>query len=161
VSSSVNIIAPPVSLADVRGSQAANKLKDANSAVDSEKIKKSAREFEAVLLSHWLEQAEQSFATVPGAEKDQDAIPGHDQFQAIAVQAIATSLSGKNGGLGIASLVTKHLEIAAAHRQHCKTLILNGFSQPSEPTTTSTEGIKKLNIPLKFLGKSADKVGTR
>jgi Rod binding domain-containing protein len=119
VSSSVSVIAPPVSLADVRGTQAANKLKDANSGVDSDQIKKSAREFEAVLLSHWLEQAEQSFATVPGSEEDQDAVPGHDQFQAIAVQAIATSLSGRSGGLGIASLVTKHLE-TATERQYRK-----------------------------------------
>lgn len=30
------------------------------------KINKGAKEFEAVLLGSWLQQAEQSFATIPG-----------------------------------------------------------------------------------------------
>ncbi len=55
---------PAVSLSDLRGTQAAEKLKNTDSS-NSAKIQKSAREFEAVLLSHWLEQAEQSFASVP------------------------------------------------------------------------------------------------
>ncbi len=108
-------IANSVTLAEVRGTQAADRLKTADPK-DSAKIRKSAHDFEAVLLSHWLEQAEQSFASVPGSDKDQDADPGRDQFHSIAMQAVATALSGAHGGLGIASMVEKGLE--KAHQAH-------------------------------------------
>jgi len=113
--SSSGIITPAVSLSDVRGAQAAEKLKSTDSA-NSAKIQNSAREFEAVLLSHWLEQAEQSFASVPGSDQDPDADPGRDQFHAIAMQAVGSALTGGHGGLGIAAMVAKHLEAQAAHK---------------------------------------------
>jgi Rod binding domain-containing protein len=116
--SSTGLVAPAVSLSDVRGSQATEKLeklKNADSG-NSAKIQKSAREFEAVLLSHWLEQAEQSFASVPGSNQDPDSDPGKDQFHAIAMQAVGSALSGSRGGLGIAAMVAKHLEAQAAHK---------------------------------------------
>ncbi len=34
----------------------------------SEKIDKAARNFESLLVGHWLEQAEKSFASVPGTD---------------------------------------------------------------------------------------------
>lgn len=111
--SSISTITPQVSLSDVRGKQAADNLKNTSDASKS-KIQKSAKEFEAVLMSHWLEQAEQSFATVPGGDPDADPSSGHDQFQSIAMQAVAGALSGNRGGLGIASMVAKHLE--ATHK---------------------------------------------
>ena len=46
---------------------------------DSSKIEKGAKEFEAMLLTTWLQQAEQSIATVPGAEDDEDAA-GREQM---------------------------------------------------------------------------------
>jgi Rod binding domain-containing protein len=112
--SSNGMISPSVSLSDLRGGQAIDKLKKStiagkDTAAGKEKIQKSAREFEAVLLSHWLEQAEQSFATVPGGDKEEED-PGHDQFTAMAMQSVATSLSGSRGGLGIAAMVAKHLQ---------------------------------------------------
>ena len=112
--SSTSIITP-VSLSDLRGTQAADKLKNTD-AGNSAKIQKSAREFEAVLLSHWLEQAEQSFASVPGSNQDPDQDPGKDQFHAIAMQAVGTALTGGHGGLGIAAMVAKHLQAQAAHK---------------------------------------------
>lgn len=125
--SSSNIIMPPVSLSDVRGTQAADRLK--NTDANSGKIQKSAREFEAVLLSHWLEQAEQSFASVPGSDSDPDADPGKDQFHAIAMQAVGTALAGSRGGLGIATMVAKHLEIQASHNVKDKPLETNGLKE--------------------------------
>ncbi len=113
--SSTSIITPAVSLSDLRGTQAAEKLKNTDPA-NLAKIQKSAREFEAVLLSHWLEQAEQSFASVPGSAQDPDADPGKDQFHAIAMQAVGTALTGGHGGLGIAAMVAKHLEAQAARK---------------------------------------------
>lgn len=112
--SSTSIITP-VSLSDLRGTQAADKLKSTD-AGNSAKIQKSAHEFEAVLLSHWLEQAEQSFASVPGSDSDPDQDPGKDQFHAIAMQAVGTALTGGHGGLGIAAMVAKHLQAQAAHK---------------------------------------------
>lgn len=129
MSSDISMITPPVSLSEVRGTQAASKLKAAASGDRSSTIEKSAREFEAVLLSHWLEQAEQSFATVPGSDSDQDQAPGHDQMLGIAMQAIGSALSGRSGGLGIASLVTKHLE-AASEKHHGKELVSKDLHVP-------------------------------
>jgi len=119
--SSTSITMPAVSLSDVRGTQAAEKLKNSDSG-NSAKIQKSAREFEAVLLSHWLEQAEQSFASVPGSDQDPDADPGRDQFHAIAMQAVGSALTGGHGGLGIADMVAKHLEAQAAQK-HSPTIM--------------------------------------
>jgi Rod binding domain-containing protein len=119
--SSTGLAAPAVSLSDLRGTRAAETLKNTDPG-NSAKIQKSAREFEAVLLSHWLEQAEQSFATVPGSDQDPDADPGRDQFHAIAMQAVGSALTGGHGGLGIAAMVAKHLEAQAAQKASAKAL---------------------------------------
>jgi Rod binding domain-containing protein len=113
--SSTRIVVPAVSLSDLRNTQTAEKLKNTD-ASNSAKIQESAREFEAVLLSHWLEQAEQSFASVPGSDQDPDQDPGKDQFHAIAMQAVGGALTGGHGGLGIAAMVAKHLQAQAAHK---------------------------------------------
>jgi Rod binding domain-containing protein len=122
--SSNSLVMPAVSLSDVRGTQAAEKLKSTD-AGNSAKIQKSAREFEAVLLSHWLEQAEQSFASVPGSDQDPDADPGKDQFHAIAMQAVGSALTGGHGGLGIAAMVAKHLEAQAEQKASAKAIETN------------------------------------
>lgn len=107
--SSISTITPQVSLSDLRGKQAADNLKSTSDASKA-KIEKSAKDFESVLMGHWLEQAQQSFATVPGGDPHDDPSLGKDQFQSIAMQAVAGALSGHKGGLGIASMVAKHLE---------------------------------------------------
>lgn len=137
--SSSGLVPPAVSLSDVRGSQAAEKLGKLKNtdAGNAAKIQKSAREFEAVLLSHWLEQAEQSFASVPGSNQDPDADPGRDQFHAIAMQAVGTALSGSHSGLGIAAMVAKHLEAQAAHKASNDVL--------------KTNDLKPIPIPIKPL----------
>ena len=116
--SSTGLVTPAISLSDVRGTQATEKLEKLKNTDSGNvaKIQKSAREFEAVLLSHWLEQAEQSFASVPGSDEDPDADPGRDQFHAIAMQAVGSALTGGHGGLGVAAMVAKHLEVQAAHK---------------------------------------------
>jgi len=121
--SSTGIVTPAVSLSEIRSAQVAEKLKNTGSG-SSAKIQKSAREFEAVLLSHWLEQAEQSFASVPGSDQDSDADPGRDQFHAIAMQAVGSALTGGHGGLGIAAMVAKHLEAQTARKDAVKSGII-------------------------------------
>ena len=106
--SSISTITPQISLSDLRGAEAANKLKSPEAT--KAKIEKSSKDFESVLMGHWLEQAQQSFATVPGGDKDEEPSLGKDEFQSIAMQAVASALSGRNGGLGIAHMVAKHLE---------------------------------------------------
>src|SRR5580692_4658997 len=68
-------------------------------AKDDEKIDKGAKEFESILVGSWLQQAEQSFATLPGADDDQD--PGREQMMSLGVQTLSTSMTA-SGGIGIA-----------------------------------------------------------
>jgi len=138
--SSTRIVMPTVSLSDLRGTQAAEKLKNTDSS-NSAKIQKSAREFEAVLLSHWLEQAERSFASVPGSDQDPDQDPGKDQFHAIAMQAVGGALTGGHGGLGIAAMVAKHLQAQAAHKESAVT------SLELKDLHTATLSVKPLAAP--------------
>jgi Rod binding domain-containing protein len=77
------------------------------------KIKKAGSDFESILLGSWLQQAENSFATVPGGDEEDDGGTGKDQFQGIAMQALAGSLT-KSGGIGIAKMITQHLHSAAS-----------------------------------------------
>ena len=78
---------------------------------DSSKIEKGAKEFEAMLLTTWLQQAEQSIATVPGAEDDEDAA-GREQMMSLGVQSLSTAMVA-SGGIGIASMIAKALHGAA------------------------------------------------
>jgi Rod binding domain-containing protein len=77
------------------------------------KIEKAGKDFESILLGNWLQQAENSFATVPGGDGVDDSDPGKDQFQGLAMQALAGSLT-KSGGIGIAKMITQHLRSADA-----------------------------------------------
>ncbi|MBB6145024.1 Rod binding domain-containing protein [Silvibacterium bohemicum] len=85
---------------------------------DDAKIEKGSKEFESVLLGSWLQQAEQSFASVPGAEDDEDEA-GRDQVMNYGVQALSQSLAA-SGGIGIAKMVSKAMHAAAdkAYAQH-------------------------------------------
>ena len=80
------------------------------------KIKKAGADFESILLGSWLQKAEKSFATVPGGDEDEDADPGKDQFQGMAMQSLASSLTA-SGGIGIAKMITEHLHTAAQREQ--------------------------------------------
>lgn len=72
------------------------------------KMVKAGKDFESILLGSWLQQAEQSFATVPGGDGQGDDDGGKDQFQGIAMQALAGSLTA-SGGIGIARMITDSL----------------------------------------------------
>ena len=74
------------------------------------KIEKGAKEFESILIGSWLQQAEQSFATVPGADDDED--PGREQMMSLGVQTLSTSMTA-SGGIGIAKMVAKAMHAAA------------------------------------------------
>ena len=80
--------------------------KDLNDA----KIDKGSKEFEAILLGSWLQQAEQSFTTLPGSDDDKDV--ASDQVMSFGVQALSTSLAA-SGGIGIAKMLAKAMHAAA------------------------------------------------
>ena len=75
------------------------------------KIEKSAKEFESILLGSWLQQAEQSFGSLPGGDDDDDADAGKEQFQGMAMQSLGTSMTAA-GGIGIAKMISKQLHKA-------------------------------------------------
>lgn len=81
-------------------------------ATENSKIEKSAKDFESILLGSWLQQAEQSFGSLPGGDDDEDADPGKDQFQGIAMQSLGNSMTAA-GGIGIAKMIAKQLHKAA------------------------------------------------
>jgi Rod binding domain-containing protein len=83
----------------------------ASVATENSKIEKSAKDFESILLGSWLQQAEQSFGSVPGGDDDDDEDAGKDQFQGMAMQSLGTSMTA-SGGIGIAKMISKQLHKA-------------------------------------------------
>jgi Rod binding domain-containing protein len=75
------------------------------------KIEKSARDFEAILLSNWLGQAEESFAKVPGGDDDEDD-SATAQFTQMSMQSLGASFAG-TGGIGIAKMISAQLHRTA------------------------------------------------
>ena len=97
-------------LDSARSSEAVQTLRGAQTAgADPKRIDKAAKNFESLLIGHWLEQAEKSFASVPGTDPDQKDDSSRDQFMSIACESLAQGLS-RTGGFGIAALISKRLE---------------------------------------------------
>ena len=94
---------------------------------------KAGKDFESILLGNWLQQAEQSFATVPGGD-GQDDDGSKEQFQGIAMQALAGSLTA-SGGIGIARMITESLQ----SRQHTSKTTAAPPSQRPAPTDSHTD----------------------
>jgi Rod binding domain-containing protein len=103
------------SLLQAREQNALHQIQSAQGGKSETKIDKSAKEFESMLLSNWLQQAEQSMATVPGAEDDEDA-GARDQMMSLGVQSLATSMTN-SGGIGIAAMISKALHSVADRQQ--------------------------------------------
>jgi Rod binding domain-containing protein len=91
--------------------QMLQQVRSATADNDDARIEKGAKQFEAMLLGSWLQQAEQSFATIPGAEDDENAA-GRDQMMSLVVQSLAESLAA-SGGIGIAKMIAKAMHAAA------------------------------------------------
>ena len=131
------MIGTQVSLEQARESQLLRQMQSAASSGQSgpgqmAKIEKGAKEFEALLLSGWLQQAEESLATVPGAEDDDDE-GARDQMMSLGVQTLAESMTA-NGGIGIAAMITKAMSAMAekaqpAGRRRCRPLLGQSFPQ--------------------------------
>ena len=94
-----------------REDHALRQIQSVQTGNDDTRIEKSAKEFEAMLIGTWLQQAEQSMATVPGVDDDEE-MAGRDQMMSLGVQSLATSLSS-SGGIGIATMIAKSLHSIA------------------------------------------------
>lgn len=79
------------------------------------KITEASQQFEAVLLGQWLQAAEDSFGSVPGAEENSAGGPEIKEF---AMQHLAAEIA-KSGGIGIARIVQEGLtrSTGAAHQK--------------------------------------------
>jgi Rod binding domain-containing protein len=103
------------SMLQAREQHALQQLQSAPGGQSDTKIEKSAKEFESMLLSNWLQEAEKSMASVPGADDDEDA-GARDQMMSLGVQSLATAMTN-SGGIGIAAMIAKALHSAADSQQ--------------------------------------------
>lgn len=137
----IPLTSTPVSSQDLntaRGADAVQTLRRAQGQ-DPKKIDKAARNFESLLVGHWLEQAEKSFASVPGTNPDQQQDSSRDQFMSIACESLAQGLS-RTGGFGLAKMISKRLEVAVETPK-------NQEAQPSDSGTgIRVESVKASTI---------------
>ncbi|HTV16401.1 MAG TPA: rod-binding protein [Acidobacteriaceae bacterium] len=128
-----NLIGPgglssQTSLQQVREQQLMQQVKSLQPNSDDARIDKSAKDFESMLLGTWLRQAEASFATVPGADSDDDDSGTKDQMMSLGVQSLAQSMVDA-GGIGIAKMIETSL-----HRQ---------AEKAAQPAQAAKEGSKR------------------
>ena len=103
-------LSPQQSVLQARQDQLVQQMKSPEQLNDA-KIDKVSKEFEAILLGSWLQQTEQSFTTLPGADDD-DKDVASDQVMSFGVQALSTSLAA-SGGIGISKMIAKAMHVAA------------------------------------------------
>lgn len=139
--SSATSIGSQLSISSLQDAQADKLVRRGKAGVQSSgsptaenaKIEKAGKDFESILLGSWLQQAEQSFAKVPGGDgEDEDDDSGKDQFQGIAMQALAGSITA-SGGIGIAKMITSNLR-ASTHDK--------GVADPATKVAGTESGAK-------------------
>lgn len=132
-------------LQQAQESQLLQQMKSATGPDQKEKIEKGARDFEALLLTGWLQQAEQSLATVPGADEDEDA-GVRDQIVSLGAQSLAGALAA-SGGIGIGTMIEKAM-LAMAQKS------------PAPVTSAGTESPPgNQHFPLNSGLQNADRMG--
>lgn len=121
-------LASQIDLAQAREQRFIQQANSPSNANDSSKIDKSARDFEAILVGSWLQQAEQTFATVPGSTDDDDSA-GREQMMNLGVQSLATSMAA-HGGIGIARMVAKALHATEEKGNAAATAVIPPAENP-------------------------------
>jgi Rod binding domain-containing protein len=80
-----------------------------SSSGDNAKIDKSSTDFESILLTNWLQGAEEAFGKVPGTdEEEEDSDPGAGQFLNMGMQSLGTAMAS-SGGIGLGKMIAKQL----------------------------------------------------
>ena len=116
---------------------------------DAARIEKGSKQFETMLLSSWLQQAEQSFATAPGVDDDDDQDKaGRDQILGLGVQSLAQALEA-DGGIGIAKMIAKAMTAQAEKA--------NPPVQAAESPNSGQNSAGNLSFRLNSAGQSADR----
>jgi Rod binding domain-containing protein len=110
----INSVNVPLSMQQVGQDGLLQQAKDFNGTTTDAKIQKGSKQFEALLLGGWLQQAEHSFASVPGGDDDDSQ---RDQVMSFGVQSLATFMAG-SGKFGIAEMVAKAMEQKADTAGH-------------------------------------------
>lgn len=132
----VGSVSSQMTLQQARETQMLQQLNSMKGPDQDAKIEKGAKQFEAMLLSSWLQQAEQSFATVPGADDDENAT-GKDQMMSLGVQSLSESLAA-SGGIGIGAMIAKAMH-AEADQAQTVTNTESGTSTESNQVVTPPE----------------------
>jgi Rod binding domain-containing protein len=137
-----------IAIQQARNAQMLQQLNSAKAADNTAKIEKGAKQFEAMLLSTWLEQAEHSFATVPGAEDGDEDEPGRDQMMSYGVQSLSQSLVD-SGGIGMAKMIAKAMEAQVDRAES---------STKTNPAAAGSgqNPVRNLSFRLNSGGESAD-----
>lgn len=104
-------MSPQQSVLQARQDQLVQQMQSPDRLSD-DKIDKGSKEFEAILVGSWLQQAEQSFTTLPGTDDDDDKDVASGQVMSFGVQALSTSLAA-SGGIGIGKMIAKAMHAAA------------------------------------------------
>ncbi len=91
---------------------------------EARKLRKSAQEFEAILVSSWWQEMQNSFQD---PETEQEA--GFDTLQQLGFQSMAMAIAG-SGGIGLARMVFHKLAPALGR---------------DRPTDTVTNGLERSN----------------
>lgn len=109
-SSGIGLLGSATNVAQLQEARVIQKGAAPKKLTDEAKIDKSSQQFEAILVGTWLNEAQQSFASVPGGDTDRDV--GGDQMMSLGVQSLSTSLAA-SGGLGIGKMIAKAMHAAA------------------------------------------------
>lgn len=138
------IASAQIGLQQAQESQLLQQMQTAAGPDQKAKIEKGAREFEALLLQGWLQQAEQSLATVPGADEDDDS-GAENTMTSMGVQSLAGSLAA-TGGIGIGAMIAKAM-LAMAQK-----------SQQATPASGAEVPAGNPHIPLNSGAQNADRM---
>ncbi len=109
-SSSVGSLGATTNLLQLQEAREAQKGATPGKLTDDAKIDQSAKQFEAILVGTWLNEAQQSFASVPGGDTDRDS--GGEQMMSLGVQSLSTAMAA-SGGFGIGKIIAKAMHEAA------------------------------------------------
>ncbi len=74
----------------------------------AQKLLHSAQEFEAIMVSSWWQQMNQTFS-----DPDEDSDPGAETMQGMGIQSMAMAMA-KSGGVGLARMLFHQLQPALA-----------------------------------------------
>jgi Rod binding domain-containing protein len=99
------LAALPVPTSTQRGGEATPE----HDSPEAHKLRKSTQEFEAMLVSSWWQEMQNSFH-----DPDEEQEAGSDTLQQIGFQSMATAMAA-SGGIGLARMVFHHLAPALEH----------------------------------------------